>query len=58
MRIYYGVDVYIQVSLIAALYGGEWSDSLSGLFILWKEPPYSLDRRLGRPRIGMEDMGK
>jgi hypothetical protein len=50
MNMYGGVEVRLHAFLTLALVGGEWSASHPGRFIPWKEPRYTLDRRLGGPQ--------
>jgi hypothetical protein len=39
MKVYGGVDVYIQVFLASALVGGEWQASLPGCFTRGERAP-------------------
>jgi hypothetical protein len=48
----------IHVFLTSALVRGEWSVSRSGRFTSGENPRYSLDRNLGGPIAGLEDVEK
>jgi hypothetical protein len=50
MKIYGGVDVWIQVFLTSALVGGVVSFKPWPLYLRRKNPRYPLDRRLVRPQ--------
>jgi hypothetical protein len=58
MKMYGGVDVYIHVILTLALVG-ERSASTSSCFNPGgKSPQYTLNRRLGGPKTGLDDVEK
>jgi hypothetical protein len=58
MKAYGEVDVQTHISLISALAAGQWLASRPGRFTPGKSRRYPLDRRLGDPRSGLDDMEK
>jgi hypothetical protein len=59
MKTYGGRDVQIHIFLTSALVGGQWSASCPGRFMLRERTPrYPLDRRLGGPQAGLDDIEK
>jgi hypothetical protein len=57
IRMYGGVYVWIDIFLTLALFGGEWSVSHPCRFNPGEiSPRYPLDRRLGGPEAGLDDM--
>jgi hypothetical protein len=52
--IYGGVEVWLHTFSILALDGGEWPFHALNTLHPWKEPWYTLDRRLGGPRASVD----
>jgi hypothetical protein len=58
MKMYGGMYVYIRDFSASVLVGGEWSALRPGLFTVWKESGYSLQRRLVGPHSQTGPHGK
>jgi hypothetical protein len=59
MKTYGELDVQIHIFLTSQLDGGGWPASSRGRFTpRGKSPPSALDRRLGGPRAGLDDIEK
>jgi hypothetical protein len=57
MKMYGGVDIYIHVFLILALVG-ERSASRFGCFTLGEEHQYTVNKRVGGAKPGLDDMDR